>query len=155
MEDAKSCVWVDYKTLTVAEATELRVKSRSANCKYKVYKNNLVRIALNNLGINGLDEKLTGSLAMMFSNADEISGVKLIAGQKYKGKMAFQFGLIGNDILSAADVGKLRDMPTKDQLIAQLMGLLQSGARNIASVVNAIPRNLAVVVNERAKQLSA
>ena len=150
---AKSVAFMDYKTLTVAEATELRNKCRESGCVYKVYKNNLVRIALNNLGVTELDDKLVGSLSVIFSNNDEVTGVKLIAGQKYKNKMAFQFGLIGNNVLSAEDVIKLRDLPSKEQLIASLMGLLQSGARNIASVVQAVPRNLAIVVDARRGQL--
>jgi len=154
MEAAKSVVFVDYRGLTVAEASELRVKAREAGVKYKVYKNNLVRIALNNMGIKELDEQLTGTLAVAFSNADEISAVKLIAGQDFKDKMEFKFGLMGTSVLSGADVQRLKDLPSKEVLVAQLMGLLQGGARGLASVINAVPRNLAVVVDARAKQLA-
>lgn len=154
MEAAKSVVFVDYSGLTVAEASKLRAKAREAGVKYKVYKNNLVRIALNNMGIKELDDQLTGALAIAFSNADEVTAVKLIAGQDFKGKMAFRFGLLGTSVLSAADVEQLRDLPSKETLIAQLMGLLQGSARGLASVINAVPRNLAVVVDARAKQLA-
>ena len=147
---SKSTVFVDYKTLTVAEATKLRNSCREKGVVYKVYKNNLVRLALNNLGITELDDKLTGTLATVFSTADEVSGVKVIADQKFKDKMALKFGLIGTSVLSEADVIALRDLPSKEQLIAQLMGLIQSGARNIASVVQAVPRNLAIVINAKA-----
>ena len=147
---AKSVVFMDYRGLTVAEATKLRNKCREKNVKYKVYKNNLVRIALNNLGISGLDDKLTGTLSVAFSNTDEVTGVKIIAGQDYKDKMALKFGLIGTSVLNEADVIKLRDLPSKEQLIAQIMGLVQSGARNIASVIQAVPRNLAIVINAKA-----
>ena len=147
---AKSVVFMDYRGLTVAEATELRNKARETGCVYKVYKNNLMRIALNNLGVTGLDDQLVGTLSVIFSNNDEISGVKAVAGQKFKGKMALKFGIMGDSILTAEEVTALRDLPTKEELIAKLMGLLQSGARGIASVVQAVPRNLAIVVNTRA-----
>ena len=154
LKTAKSVVFMDYRGLTVAEASELRAKARAAGVKYKVYKNNLVRIALNNMGIKELDGQLTGTLAAAFSNNDEVAAVKLISGQNYKNKMEFKFGLLGTNVLSAADVAGLRDLPSKETLIAQLCGLLQSGARGVASVINAVPRNLAVVVDARAKQLA-
>jgi len=155
LQAAKSVVFMDYRGLTVAEASELRVKARAAGVKYKVYKNNLVRIALENIGVKGLGEQLVGTLAVAFSDADEVSAVKLVASQNYKDKMAFKFGLLGTSVLSGADVEGLRDLPSKETLIAQLCGLLQGGARGLASVVQAVPRNLAVVVDARRKQLSA
>lgn len=154
LESAKSVVFMDYRGLTVAEVSELRAKARAAGVKYKVYKNNLVRIALNNMGVKELDDKLAGTLSVAFSDKDEVTAVKLIAGQNYKDKMAFKFGLLGTSVLSGADVEALRDMPSKETLIAQLCGLLQGGARGLASVVQAVPRNLAVVVDARTKQIA-
>ena len=155
LESAKSVVFVDYRGLTVSEASELRAKARAAGVTYKVYKNNLVRIALNNMGIKELDEQLTGTLAVAFSNTDEVTAVKLVAGQNFKDKMAFKFGLLGTSVLSGADVERLRDLPNKETLIAQLMGLINGSARGLASVINAVPRNLAVVVDARSKQITA
>lgn len=154
LENAKSVVFVDYKGINVAEVSTLRTKFRKAGVVYKVYKNNLVRIALNNLGITALDKKLTGTLAVAFSNHDEIAAAKIIVDSKFENKMAFQFGLMGTSILDAKGCEELAKMPNKETLIAQLLCILQSGARNLASVINAVPRNLAIVLNERAKQLS-
>jgi len=155
LEKAKSAVFVDYRGMTVAEATALRVKCRGAGIKYKVYKNNLVRLALNQFGVSELDGKLTGTLAAAFSHSDEVAAVKVITELNFKDKMAFKFGLIGKSVLSAEDVGKLRDLPSKEELIAQIMGLISSGARNIASVIQAVPRNLVIVTEARSKQLTA
>ena len=154
LREAKSVIFMDYRGINVAEVTQLRNKFRPKGVVYKVYKNNLVRIALNNIGITGLDDKLTGTLAVAFSNNDEIAAAKTIVDEKFKGKMAFKFGLLGTDILDAAGVEQLSKMPSKEMLIAQLLGLLQSGARNLATVINAVPRNLAMVVSERAKQIA-
>ena len=139
---------MDYRGITVAEDTALRNKFRTAGVTYKIYKNNLVKIALKNLGIGDLDEKLVGTLSIAFSNADEISAAKIVKEEKFKGKMAFKFGLLGTSVLDEAGVTALATMPSKEQLIAQILGLLQSGARGIASVVHAVPRNLAYVINE-------
>ena len=151
---AKSLIFMDYSRTNVAEVTSLRSKFRKSDVVYKVYKNNLMRIALNNVGIKDLDDKLAGTLAVAFSNKDEISAAKIVAEEKLKGKMAFQFGLVGNQVLDAQAVEQLSKMPSKEVLVAQLLGLLTSGARNLATVINAVPRNLAVVLNERAKQLN-
>ena len=147
LKNAKSVVFVNYQGLNTQEDADLRRKFRDANVQYHVYKNNLVRIALNNLGITELDDKLNGTLSMAFSNADEVSAAKIIKDAKFKDKMAFQFGLIGNQVLSKDEVVRLATMPNKETLIAQLMGLINSGARGIATVINAVPRNLAMVIN--------
>ena len=147
LKNAKSVVFLNYQGLNTQEDADLRRKFRKADVQYHVYKNNLVRIALNNLGITELDDKLNGTLSMAFSNADEVSAAKIIKEEKFKDKMAFQFGLIGNQVLSKDEVVRLASMPNKETLIAQLMGLINSGARGIATVINAVPRNLAMVIN--------
>ena len=146
LKAAKSVVFLDYKGLNTAEDTAFRSKCRKADVVYKVYKNSLVKIALNNLGITALDDKLSGTLSVAFSNADEITAAKIIQGEKFKDKMSFEFGLVGNKFLDKAEVTRLATMPSKETLIAQIMGLINGGARGIASVINAVPRNLAVVI---------
>ena len=151
LKNAKSVVFVNYQGLNTEEDAALRRKFRDADVHYHVYKNNLVRIALNNLGITGLDDKLNGTLSMAFSNADEVSAAKIIKDAKFKDKMTFQFGLIGDQVLSQEEVVRLASMPNKETLIAQLMGLINSGARGIATVINAVPRNLAMVIDAAKK----
>ncbi|MDR1917403.1 MAG: 50S ribosomal protein L10 [Christensenellaceae bacterium] len=150
LKSAKSVVFMNYRGLNTAEDTQLRAKLRKNDVVYKVYKNNLVKIALNNLGITELDNRLTGTLSVAFSNGDEVAGAKIIKDEKFKNKMSFEFGLIGNKVLGKDEVVRLATMPNRETLIAQIMSLVQSGARNLASVINAVPRNLAVVINAHA-----
>jgi large subunit ribosomal protein L10 len=150
--EAKSMIAMDYKTITVAEDTALRNKFREKNVKYKIYKDNLVRIALNNLGITELDEKLKGTLSFAFSMNDEISAAQVVSKENFKNKMAFQFGLVGTSVLDAAEVNALATLPSKETLIAQLLGLIQSSARNLAATIQAVPRNIAAVVNAHVEQ---
>jgi large subunit ribosomal protein L10 len=147
---ARSMVFINYKGLNTAEDMVLRAKFRAADVVYKVYKNSLVKIALRNLGIADLADKLTGTLSVAFSNADEIAGAKIVKEQKFKGKMSFEFGIVGKKVLDKAEVTRLASLPGKEMLIAQIMGLINSGARGIAAAVNAVPRNLAAVVNAHA-----
>ena len=147
LKDAKSVIFMDYRGITVAEDTALRVKFRESGVSYKIYKNNLVRIALNNLGISGLDDKLTGTLSVAFSNNDEIAAAKIVQGEKFRDKMAFKFGIMGTSVIDEAGVRALATMPSKEQLVAQIIGLLQSGVRNIATVIQGVPRNLALAID--------
>ena len=151
IKNAKSLIFLNYKGLNTQEDADLRRKFREADVVYNVYKNNLVRIALNNLGITALDDKLNGTLSVAFSNKDEVAAAKIIKDAKFKDKMSFEFGLIGDQVLSQAEVVRLASLPNKETLIAQLMGLINSGARGIATVINAVPRNLAVVINAAKK----
>jgi len=149
LDESKSVIFTDYKTLNVEEANNLRNKFREKNVTYRVYKNTLMNIACRNKGIEIPEGVLTGTLSVAFSKEDEISAAKIILGEKFKDKMAFKFGFMGNTFMDAGGVQELATLPSKEQLIAQLMGLLQSGARGIASVVQAVPRNLAIVVNAK------
>ena len=154
LKGAKSVVFMDYRGINVDEVTKLRVKLKKSGVVYKVYKNNLMKIALNNIGVKALDDKLVGTLAVAFSNNDEVAAAKIILEQKFEKKMAFKFGLLGKSVLDADGIVELSKMPSKETLVAQLLSLLQGPARNLATVINAVPRNLAVVVSERAKKLA-
>jgi large subunit ribosomal protein L10 len=152
IKEAKSIIFMNYKGINTAEDGTLRAKLRKGNVVYKVYKNNLMKIALNNLGIKDFDDKLTGTLSVAFSGGDEVTGAKIIKDERFKNKMSFEFGLIGNKFLDKDDVVRLASMPNKETLIAQIMGLINSGARGLAAVINAVPRNLAVVINASTKK---
>ena len=151
IKNAKSLVFMNYQGLNTAEDAALRPKFRKADVVYKVYKNNLVKIALNNLGITALDDKLTGTLSVAFSNADEVAAAKIIKDEKFKDKMSFEFGLVGDKVLEKDDVVRLASLPSRETLLAQIMGLINGGARGIASAINGVPRNLAVVIKTGVK----
>lgn len=78
IQNSKSVVFVDYKTLTVAEVSALRNKFREANVEYKVYKNTLLRKAFNDLGVTAFDEDLNGPTATAFC-PDETTAAKIFA----------------------------------------------------------------------------
>jgi large subunit ribosomal protein L10 len=150
IKNAKSIVFMNYKGINTAEDTALRKKLREADVVYKIYKNNLMKIALNNTGITELDGKLKGTLSVAFGNFDEVSGAKIIKDEKLKNKMSLEFGLIAGKVLEKAEVVRLASLPSKETLIAQIMGLINSGAKGIATAINAVPRNLAMVINTKA-----
>ena len=139
---SKSVVLVHYDRLTVAEVTALRNKFRDANCEYKVYKNTLVRKAFNELGVDGFDNDLNGATAFVFC-PDETSGCSIIAkavkdtpalAEKIVPKSAY----VGGAYVDAEGVKKLAAIPSREVLIAKMLGCLQAPIANLAFVMKAI-----------------
>lgn len=152
---AKSVVFVDYNKLTVAEVSELRNKCREAGCEYKVYKNTLVRKAFNDLGFNQFDEALNGPTAVAFS-ADEVTAAKLMtkAAKDYDGKIVLKCAFSDNAYVDKKGVGALATMPSKEELVAKMLGSMQAPLSNFAGVlgnlVSGIVRVLARVAESKA-----
>lgn len=152
---SKSVVFVDYNKLTVAEVSELRNKCREAGCEYKVYKNTLVRKAFNDLGFNQFDEALNGPTAVAFS-ADEVTAAKLMtkAAKDYDGKIVLKCAFSDNAYVDKKGVEALATMPSKEELIAKMLGSMQAPLSNFAGVlgnlVSGIVRVLARVAESKA-----
>ena len=134
---AKSVVLVDYNKLTVAEVSALRNKCREANCEYKVYKNTLVRKALNDLGYHDFDADLNGPTAITFG-ADETSAarVMLAASKDYEEKIVIKSAFVDSAYVDKAGVKALATMPSKEELIAKMLGSMQAPLSNFAGVLN-------------------
>ena len=152
---AKSVVFVDYNKLTDAEVSELRNKCREAGCEYKVYKNTLVRKAFNDLGFNQFDEALNGPTAVAFG-ADEVTAAKLMtkAAKDYDGKIVLKCAFSDNAYVDKKGVEALATMPSKEELIAKMLGSMQAPLSNFAGVlgnlVSGIVRVLARVAESKA-----
>ena len=152
---SKAVVFVDYNKLTVAEVSELRNKCREAGCEYKVYKNTLVRKAFNNLGFNQFDETLNGPTAIAFS-ADEITAAKLMskAAKDYDTKIVVKCGFVDNAYVDKKGVEALATMPSREELVAKMLGSMQAPLSNFAGVLNnlvsCIVRVLARVAENKA-----
>lgn len=153
IQKAKSIVFVDYRGLTVAEDTALRVEFRKAGADYKIYKNRLVLRALKDCGYD-LDEKLfEGPLACAFGFEDEVSPAKILKDVITKSKkMEIKFGVLNGAKIESAEVKALADLPSKEVLIAQLLSVLNGPARNLASVLIAPVRGLATALDGIAKK---
>ncbi len=139
---AKSVVIAHYDRLTVKEVTDLRNKFRAASCEYKVYKNTLVRKAFDELGVTAFDNDLNGATAFVFC-PDETSGCSIIAkavkdtpvlADKIVPKSAY----VNGAYVDAEGVKKLAAIPSREVLIAKMLGCLQSPIANLAFVIKAI-----------------
>ena len=144
IEKAQSIVIVEYKALTVEQVTALRAKCRAANVDYCVLKNTLVKRALANKGITLDDKVLEGPNAFVFGNNDPISAPKMIkefiAGcekDKKKSPITIKCGIMDGEMQTAEQVKALADILPKDQLIAKIMGVLNSQVTALAYVIKA------------------
>ena len=144
IEKAQSIVIVEYKALTVEQATALRANCRKNGVDYCVLKNTLVKRALKNKGIEVDEKLLEGPNAYVFGNGDPISAPKMIkefiAGcekDKKKSPLTIKAGIMDGAVQSVEEVKALADILPKDQLIAKIMGVLNSQVTALAYVIKA------------------
>ena len=153
IQGAKSIAFVDYRGLTAQEDTKMRTAFREAGADYRVYKNRLMLKALESLGIEGCEKYLEGTTAVAFSNSDEVSAAKVILDTiKETNKMSIKFGILGNTVVDSKAIEALAKLPSKEVLVAQLLGLLNAPATNLARVLNAPIQGLAVALDAVAKK---
>ncbi|MBP5372628.1 MAG: 50S ribosomal protein L10 [Clostridia bacterium] len=153
IQAAKSIVLVNYKGLTVAQDTEFRTEFRKADCEYKVLKNTLVRKAFNELGINLFDEDLNGPTAVAFG-ADETAAAKVAikACEKYNGIIAVKSAYVDGQYVDKDGVVALSKMPSREELIAKLLGSLQSPISGFVGVLSGVSRKLVIALNAIAEK---
>lgn len=141
LKGASSGVLVDYKGITVAEDTALRVELRQNEVQYGVVKNTLARFALNNVGLEGLDEVLNGTTSLATSHGDPIAPMRVInkyAKQLGDDKFTIKGGFMDGKILSLDEIMALAELPAKDVLQAQALGMMLAPITSLAIVLKAI-----------------
>ena len=139
LKEAKSIIFVDYRGITVSEDTAMRKEFRENNVTYKVFKNRLLVRALNELGHTDYDPKMfEGTTAVAYST-DEVAPAKVFCKyQKDLNKMAVKFGIVNGQIMNTAQVEELAKIPSKEVLIAMLLGTLNAPVSALARALNAI-----------------
>jgi large subunit ribosomal protein L10 len=148
-----SVVFVDYKGMNVAQSTRLRARSRESGVEFVVAKNTLAQRAANQAGVKGISEYLVGPTALAFSE-DPVVSAKLMAEFSDEiGTFELKGGLLdGDQVVDAEGVVALSRLPEREQLIAQVVGGIQSPIAGLVNVLNGTIRNLAVVLNQVAEQ---
>ncbi len=139
LQRAKTVVFVDYRGITVDKDTKMRADFRKNGAEYKVYKNRLVLKALNELGYTGCESYLEGTNAVAFGYEDEVAPAKIIAdASSDQCAMAVKFGIYNNQIVDANKIKTLASIPSREVLLAQLVGMLSSPMRGLAVCLKAI-----------------
>ena len=141
LQKASSVVLVDYKGINVEDVTELRKRFRNAGVEYKVYKNTLFKRAASELGIEPLNEYLQGTVAVAFGVKDAVAPAKTLnqfIKDKPKTTISVKAGYVEGRMMNATDLKALGDLPSRDVLIAMVLGGLQGSIRNLAYMLNTI-----------------
>lgn len=140
LKGSVSGVIVDYKGITVDEDTQLRKELREAGVKYFVEKNTMLKRAFNNIGIEGFDEVLNGTTAIALSADDQTAPARILGkfAEKDENKFNLKAGFVEGVVYDAAGVQKLSKIPSKDVLLAQLVGSLQGPIQKLAATLQAL-----------------
>lgn len=142
-QDAQSVIVVSFSGLSVEAVTALRAQFRQNNVEYCVLKNTLVRRALHELNIEGLDDVLNSPSAFAFGMSDPVSPAKIVNDFITKNKteaLQIKAGLMGTEILSDAQIKELATVPSREVLLARLLGSLQSSIAGFVRVLDAIAK---------------
>lgn len=155
LEAAGGVFVVDYRGLSVKETQEIRRALTAVGAHMKVYKNNIVKIALKNADMPSLDH-VEGTCAYVFYEKDPVDAAKVIKEQSEKlKKMQFVAGIADGKALTAEEAKAYADLPNREQLMGQLAGLISGFARGIAVCVNEVPSGLARTISAVSEQKQA
>ena len=141
LKNAESMVIVSFSGLTVEQVTELRKQCRENNVHYCVLKNRLVARALNELNIEGLDALLEGPNAFVFGEKDVTAAPKMISSFIEKNKLTsleIKGGLMGTEVIDVKAIKELAATPSREELLATMVGCLVSPVSALVSVLEQI-----------------
>jgi large subunit ribosomal protein L10 len=154
IERSKGMIFYDYRGLTVAEVTELRNKFREVGVEYHVIKNSMLKRAADMMNITGLDEHLNGPTAVAFGYNDPVAPAKVLVEfiKKVK-KTEIKSGVLGNKVITPAGVSSLAELPSREQLLAQLAGTLNAPitgfARSLSGIISKLGYALSAVKEQK------
>ena len=156
IRSAKSVVLADYRGLTVEQDTEMRSALRKAGVEYKVVKNTLARFAAKENNLDGLESYLKGPTALAMSDKDPVAPAKILTeySKKYE-KLELKAGVVEGKIVDIAGIKALADLPSREVLIARVLGGFNAPLAGLVNVLNGNIRALAIALNAIAEKKAA
>lgn len=152
LEDSQIAIATQYVGINVENVTQLRKKLREAGCEYKVYKNNLARLALRELNLEDAAQYMDGPTAWAFSK-DPVAPAKVLKEFADTSKfVTVRGGVLSGKVVTDAQVKSLADLPSREVLLGQVVGTIAAPLQNLLGVLNAVPRNLVNVLDQVRKQ---
>ncbi len=153
---ASNAFLIDFKGITVPQVTELRKQVRETNSGYVVVKNTLALIALKDSPIISMKEQFTGPTAIAFNATDAVVLAKALTKfAKDVPAVRFKGALLNGRIVPADQIQAIASLPSREELVAKLLFVMQSPIRGLVTVLQANIRNLAVVLDQIGKQKQA
>ena len=150
-------ITTDYRGTTAKEMVQLRRLLHQQGIEYKVIKNTLARFAAEKAGVKQLDQFFSGPMAIAISFDDPVKPAKILNDhiKAANSVMKIKGGVLGSRVLTAADIISLANTPSREVLLAQLLGSMKSPIQSFHFVLSAPMRGLVTALNARVKQLEA
>ena len=139
LDSAKSAVVIDYMGITVAQADAMRKKLRDANIDYTVYKNTLVKRAIEGTSFEGLKDVLSGPSGLAISKEDATAPARVLKGVIDEfNKMEFKAGVVEGEFYDKAGITEIASIPSREVLLAKFLGSIQSPVSKAVRTFQAI-----------------
>lgn len=150
---ATNAFLIEFKGVTVPQVTELRRQVRESGSSYLVVKNTLALIALKDSPMIELREKFSGETAVAYNQGDAVALAKALTKfAKDVPAISFKGAMLDGRVVAAEQISAIANLPSREELVSQLLFLLQSPIRGLAIVLQANIRNLAIVLDQISTQ---
>lgn len=148
LKKARGVVFTEYRGMTVKQLNQVRRNLRKENVKYQVVKVTLLKKALEALGIKTDGLKYTGPVAIAVSEEEETAPARILKGMtKENPQLILDGGIFNSELVDSTVVIRLATLPTKQQLLGQLVSVISGPARGLVTVLSGNTRNLLNVLN--------
>ena len=153
LKNVSSLIVTTYSKLSVAQDYELRKTLRSSGAKYAVVKNTLAERAAKGTKVEGVLKDLSGITSIAYTQGDPVALAKTLSKYaKDNPEFTFKAGVVEGRVISIKEIQALATMPAKEEIYAKLLFLINAPAQRLVTAMNAVGRNLAVVVNQGVKE---
>ena len=149
LQKVSTIIVTTYSKLTVAQDYELRKVLRSSGAKYTVVKNTLAELAAKGTKVEGALKALSGVSSIAYTEGDPVSLAKALSKYaKDNPEFSFKTGVVEGRVISIKEIESLATMPSKEEIYSKLLFLISAPAQRLVTVMNAVGRDLAVVINQ-------
>ncbi|MBI1940888.1 MAG: 50S ribosomal protein L10 [Acidobacteria bacterium] len=153
LQRARTIILSGFEGLTVAQDTELRRQVAQAGGKYRVVKNSVIERAAQGTPVEAVAGKLQGTTSLAYTEAEPVNLAKaLVTYAKENPALVFRTGLVEGRVVSLQDVTVIASLPSRDDLFAKVLYLINAPARRLATTVAGVARNLACVIQQGVKE---
>ncbi len=154
LQNSTSAMVVSFSGVTVQKDQEFRNSLREAGAKYEVVKNTLARIAVKGTQFEDASEHFKGVTAIAWTENDPVVLSKAISKFMKDNAETYTFktGVVDGKLVNLTQLTTIANLPSKEELISKLMWVLNSGAQRLVTVINAVPRDLTIVIDQIGKQ---
>src|SRR5437773_1163040 len=149
LKKVSSVIVATYSKLTVAQDYELRKTLRSSGAKYRVVKNTLAERAAKGTKVEEVLKGLSGVTSIAYTEGDPVSLAKALSKYaKDNPEFSFKAGVVEGRVITIKEIDALATMPSKEEIYSKLLFLINAPAQRLVTVMNAVGRDLAVVINQ-------